>query len=114
MSASHSSKPDAHGYRHDLMGYLTGFVLAVVLTVIPFAMVAMGDTVDRSTVIGVVALLGVVQLFVHLRYFLHVDFSPEEREKVYLLAFSALLLFIMAAGTIWVLINMNARMMNFG
>ncbi len=114
MSAPQSSKLNAQGYRHDLRGYLTGFGLAVVLTVIPFAMVAMGDTLDRATVIGVVAVLGVVQLFVHLRYFLHVDFSPEEREKVYLLAFSALLLFLMAAGTIWVLVNMNTRMMGMG
>ncbi len=114
MSSPQGSKPDAQGYRHDLRGYLTGFGLAVVLTVIPFALVAMGDTLDRATVIAVVAGLGVVQLFVHLRYFLHVDFSREEREKVYLLAFSALLLFLMAAGTIWVLVNMNTRMMGMG
>ena len=96
-------------YAHDMKGYLTGFVIAAVLTIIPFAMVAMG--VSTGVALGTIAILGLIQVLVHVRYFLHVDLSPEHREDLHLLLFSALLLFIMAAGTLWVLYNMNYRMM---
>ncbi len=109
MSAPHNLSP-AEAYRHDLKGYLTGFVLAVVLTVIPFAMVAKGG-MSFNTVIGTIVVLGLIQVVVHVRYFLHVDLSPERREDLYIILFSALLLFIMAAGTIWILANLQDRMM---
>ncbi len=47
----------------------------------------------------------------HVRYFLHVDMSEAHQEERHLLIFSVLLLFIMAAGTVWVLVNMGDRMM---
>lgn len=102
------SKEEA--YRHDVKGYLTGFVMAVVLTVIPFTMVANGGF-SFDTVIGTIVILGLIQVVVHVRYFLHVDFSIDQREQLHLMLFSLLLLFLMAAGTIWVLYNMQTRMM---
>ena len=109
MSAAQNlSKEEA--LKHDVKGYLTGFVMAVGLTVIPFAMVAIGGF-GTGTVLGVIAVLGLIQVVVHVRYFLHVDMSEAHKEERHLLAFSVLLLFIMAAGTIWVLYNMNGRMM---
>ncbi|WP_206615586.1 cytochrome o ubiquinol oxidase subunit IV [Solirhodobacter olei] len=100
----------AAAYSHDIKGYLTGFVLAVVLTVIPFGMVAMGGF-GFGTVIGTIAVLGLIQMVVHVKYFLHVDFSADQREYLHLMLFSLLLLFIMAAGTIWILVNLQGRMM---
>lgn len=101
------SKEEA--YKHDLMGYVTGLVLAAVLTIIPFSAVIFGMSTGMA--LWIIGVLGVIQLVVHVRYFLHVDLSPESRDDLHLLLFSALLLFIMAAGTLWVLYNMNYRMM---
>ena len=109
MSAAQNlSKEEA--YKQDVKGYLTGFAAAVVLTVIPFAMVAIGGF-GTGTVLGAIAILGLIQVVVHVRYFLHVDMSEAHQEERHLLAFSVLLLFIMAAGTVWVLVNMGNRMM---
>jgi len=102
------SKADA--YRHDLRGYQTGFALAVILTIVPFALVATG-TLSTMAALWVIGVLGLVQIAVHVRYFLHVDLSPEKREELSLMVFSASLLVVMIAGMLWILFNMNARMM---
>jgi cytochrome o ubiquinol oxidase subunit IV len=97
-------------YRHDLRGYQTGFFLAALLTIIPFALVASGtfSTIATWWVIGV---LGLVQIVVHVRYFLHVDLSRQRREELYLMLFSAALVTLMIAGMLWMLFNQHARMM---
>ena len=109
MATTHTLSPEA-SYRHEVRGYLTGFCLAVALTLVPFAMVWSG-AFGTAAVIGVIAVLGLIQVAVHVRYFLHVDGSLDHREELHLLIFSLLLLFLMAGGTIWVVLNMNMRMM---
>lgn len=109
MSAPHNLSPE-QAYRHEVQGYLTGFGLAVVLTVVPFALVAMGS-VSTVTALWIVGVLGLVQIVVHVRYFLHVDLSPEKREELYLMLFSGTLLAIMIAGMLWILFNLYTRMM---
>jgi cytochrome o ubiquinol oxidase subunit IV len=102
------SKADA--YRHDLRGYQTGFALAAILTIVPFALVATG-TLSTIAVLWVIGVLGLVQIAVHVRYFLHVDLSPEKREEFSLMVFSGSMLVLMIAGMLWILFNMNVRMM---
>ena len=82
MSAS-STDPhagDHHGEQefvdHDTMhitvgGYVTGFVLSVILTAIPFWLV-MGKVFASSTATTFVILgFAMVQIFVHMVFFLH-------------------------------------------
>jgi cytochrome o ubiquinol oxidase subunit IV len=97
-------------YRHDLRGYQTGFILAAILTIIPFALVASG-TFSTMATLWVIGILGLVQITVHIRYFLHVDLSAERREELYLMLFSGALVTLMVAGMLWMLFNLYARMM---
>ncbi|MFC2967305.1 cytochrome o ubiquinol oxidase subunit IV [Acidimangrovimonas pyrenivorans] len=105
-----SNMSPEEAYRHDLRGYVIGLGLAILLTVIPFGLVAWGGA-SVSVVMATLAVLGLIQVVVHVRYFLHVDFSPERREDLHLILFSALLLVIMVAGTIWIMVNLATRMM---
>jgi cytochrome o ubiquinol oxidase subunit IV len=100
----------AAAYRHDLRGYQTGFALAAILTIVPFALVATG-TLSTMAVLWVIGVLGLVQITVHVHYFLHVDLSPEKREEFSLMVFSGSMLVLMIAGMLWILFNMNTRMM---
>jgi cytochrome o ubiquinol oxidase operon protein cyoD len=97
-------------YQHELRGYQTGFMLAAILTFVPFFLVASG-TLSRLTALWVIGILGLLQICVHVRYFLHVDLSPERREELYLMIFSGSLLVVMIAGMLWLLFNLHARMM---
>jgi cytochrome o ubiquinol oxidase operon protein cyoD len=90
--------------------YLKGFVLALVLTGIPFGLVAAG-LLPRFATLVVIAILAVVQVAVHLRYFLHIDLTVTPRDNLLALAFAAVLIFLMVGGTLWIMLDLDARMM---
>jgi len=90
--------------------YLTGFALALALTIVPFGLV-MYKALPQVPMLAVIAALAVVQMAVHLHYFLHLDFSASERSNLLTLAFAAVIIVIMAGGTVWILYNLHYRMM---
>jgi len=90
--------------------YLKGFVLALLLTGVPFGLVAAG-LLPRFTTLVVIAVLAVVQVLVHLRYFLHIDLRSTPRDNLLALGFAAVLIFLMVGGTLWIMLDLRARMM---
>ncbi|MGO4763927.1 cytochrome o ubiquinol oxidase subunit IV [Cupriavidus sp. 2KB_3] len=110
---------DAHGHDHEedigphatLGGYLTGFVLSVFLTAIPFWLV-MGDVFDKtSTTAAVILLLGAVQIVVHMIFFLHMNARSEGGWNMLSLIFTLVLVVITLAGSLWVMFHLNSNMM---
>lgn len=111
MAQQHASA--AHGASHghsSVKSYVIGFVLAVILTVIPFKIV-MDGSIDRATTLWIILGMAVVQIIVHLKYFLHLDGSEGQKWNVMALLFTGLILFIVLAGSLWIMHNMNANMM---
>jgi cytochrome o ubiquinol oxidase operon protein cyoD len=93
-----------------LRSYLTGFVAALLLTALPFGLVATGILAPTATLV-VIGLLAVVQILVHLRYFLHLDLRSSPPENLLAIAFAAVLIFIMIGGSLWIMLDLHARMM---
>ncbi len=89
--------------------YLVGFVACLVLTIIPFVIVVTGALSFGAT-LGTVGAIGLLQIVLQFRFFLHIDLSEQKREDLQLILFSTLLLIIMALGTIWILGNLAERM----
>lgn len=115
-ASSHAASPGhdsetMHAHEGSLRSYLTGFVLAAILTIIPFWLV-MGNVFEsRVTTIVVVLLLAVVQIFVHLVYFLHLDTRSEGGWNMLAFIFAAVLVAIVLGASIWVLYQENSLMM---
>ncbi|KGD64458.1 cytochrome o ubiquinol oxidase subunit IV [Alcanivorax sp. S6407] len=110
-----------HTHEHDhhdddiphvsLKEYATGFVLAVILTVIPFWLV-MGNVFESSaTTVMVILAFALVQIVVHMVYFLHMNFHSEGGWNMLALIFTLILVFITLAGSLWVMYNLNVNMM---
>jgi len=95
--------------RHGLRSYLVGFALAVVLTAIPFALVAM-HALPPSRLAIVIAVAAILQVLVHLRFFLHLDLATTPRENLLAIAFTAVLIFIMVGGSLWIMVDLHGRM----
>ena len=95
--------------RHGLLSYFVGFVLAVVLTAIPFYLVY-SHALPPSRIMYVIAVAAVLQILVHLRFFLHLNFTTTPRENLLALAFTAVLLCIMVGGSLWIMIDLHSRM----
>ncbi len=100
---------DHAAYRRDLRTYLVGFTLAIALTAASF-WVALEGGLTAGTTLTVVGVLGLVQLIVHMRFFLHIDRSRQKREDLDLILFTTLVVLIIVLGTIWILGNLAARM----
>jgi cytochrome o ubiquinol oxidase subunit IV len=90
--------------------YIIGIVLAVILTAIPFGLVATG-ALPRSTTLGVIIVFAIIQILVHLRFFLHIGLQSTPRENLIALAFAAVLIFLMVGGTLWIMFDLYHRMM---
>lgn len=117
MSAGH----DTHGHddhHHEdegphstVKGYTIGFVLSVILTVIPFWLV-MGKVFESSSTTALVILgFAAVQIVVHMIYFLHMNTKVEGGWSMLALIFTLVLVVITLAGSLWVMYHLNHNMM---
>lgn len=96
--------------RLEARSYLTGFLAAILLSAVPFALVWTG-VLPRIATLAVIGVLALIQVVVQIRYFLHIDLSRQKREDLQLILFSTLVLIIVGGGTVWVLSNLGHRMM---
>jgi cytochrome o ubiquinol oxidase subunit IV len=96
--------------RGSLTSYLTGFVLSLILTAIPFAMVMSGTWSSPAILAGIFG-AGIVQILVHLYYFLHLDTSSAARWNVLAMIFTVLIMVLFVGGTIWIMSSLHYRMM---
>jgi cytochrome o ubiquinol oxidase operon protein cyoD len=90
--------------------YIIGIIAALVLTAIPFGLVAM-EALSRSTTLVIIAVFAVIQILVHLRFFLHIGLESTPRENLIALAFAGVLIFIMVGGSLWIMFDLYHRMM---
>jgi cytochrome o ubiquinol oxidase operon protein cyoD len=101
---------DTHAVHYSLKDYTIGFVLAVILTVIPFWLV-MNNVLEPGTTRFVIMGFAGVQLVVHMVYFLHMNSKSEGGWNMMALLLTLILLGIVLSGSIWVMYHMNVNMM---
>lgn len=122
-NANHSHHSgDAHGHDHHHHGgheaahgtfksYMTGFILSVILTAIPFWLV-MAKVIPDPAVTGVIVMiLGAIQIVVHMIYFLHMNTRSEGGWNMMALIFTIVIVIIALSGSLWVMHHLNANMM---
>lgn len=111
MSASHDTREvheEAHGSMRD---YVTGFVLSVILTAIPFWLV-MGDVLaDKTLTALVITAFAAVQIVVHMVFFLHMNAKAEGGWNLLALIFTVVIVVIVLTGSLWVMYHLNTNMM---
>ena len=92
--------------------YLVGFVLSILLTAIPFGLVMNQNHygLTAETVLAAILALAVVQVFVHVVYFLHMDRSAEQRWNVVAFSFTVMILVIVVSGSVWIMHNATTNM----
>jgi cytochrome o ubiquinol oxidase operon protein cyoD len=115
-AAHHDAHPHDHGHEDPLAeitlrGYVTGFILSVLLTAVPFWLVMHKVIPSPSTTIVVLLTLGVIQIVVHMVYFLHMNAHSESGWNLLALVFTMVLVFITLSGSIWIMYHLNKNMM---
>src|SRR6476619_5249550 len=126
LSPGECGMSDSHGLPHQadlapgdeevvsvklcLLGYLVGLGLAVLLPATSFV-IAGTDLVWQATIPVALIVLAIAQMGVHLVFFLHITTGPDNTNNVLALAFGTLVVFIIVAGSVWIMSHLNHNMM---
>ena len=116
--AQESAHNTHHGHSHGheaahgtLKSYMTGFVLSVILTAIPFWLV-MADVLDsKAATVAIIMALAAVQIVVHMVYFLHMNSKSEGGWTILALIFTIIVVAIALSDSLWVMHHLNTNMM---
>jgi cytochrome o ubiquinol oxidase operon protein cyoD len=112
--ANHGHGHDDHheAGAHGSMGsYMIGFGLSVILTAIPFWLVMTGFFANTQTTAIIIMAFAVVQIVVHMIYFLHMNTRSEGGWSMMALIFTLVLVVITLSGSTWVMYHLNHNMM---
>jgi cytochrome o ubiquinol oxidase operon protein cyoD len=106
---------NAHDTHHEgnhgsVKSYMIGFVLSIILTAIPFGLVMYPSLPKNLTVLIVVA-MAVIQVVVHLVYFLHMDRSKEQRSNVSTFLFTTMVIALLVGLSLWIMFSIHTSMM---
>ena len=91
------------------LGYLIGLVLAAGLTATSFWVASTHALWGPGVPIGL-CVLAIAQMGIHLVFFLHVTSGPDNTNNVLALAFGILIVFLVVAGSLWIMANLNHNM----
>lgn len=94
-----------------LKSYIVGFVLSLLLTLVPYVLVEQGMA-SRSVLVVAVVVAAVIQLVVQLGFFLHLSFKPSERDGLLSFAATGIIIFVIVFGSLWVMHDLNYFMMD--
>lgn len=107
---------EAH-HHHDehpqgtMKGYVTGFLLAALLTIIPFWLVMAGVFDNKTITVLAIMAFAVIQIVVHMVFFLHMDPRSEGGWTLLALGFTLIIVVIVIVGSLWVMYHLNTNMM---
>ena len=93
------------------VSYTAGLGLAILLTIASFVVSQTNLLWPPGIPVGLVV-LAFAQIGVHLVFFLHLGSGPDHTNNILALAFGVLIVFLVIAGSIWIIANLNANMMD--
>jgi cytochrome o ubiquinol oxidase operon protein cyoD len=87
-----------------------GLGFSIVLTVAAFVLASSNLIYEPATPVALVV-LAIAQMGVHLVFFLHITTGPDNTNNVLALAFGILIVFLIVAGSIWIMDHLARNMM---
>ena len=96
--------------RANYLSYTVGLGFAVLLTIGSFVVAQTNLLWAPGIPVGLIV-LAFAQIGVHLVFFLHLGTGPDHTNNIVALAFGLLIVFLVIAGSCWIIANLNANMM---
>ena len=93
-----------------IRGYLIGFALATLLTVVSFY-IARSTLVWQPSIPIALTVLAIAQMGVHLVFFLHLTSGPDNLNNALALAFGLLIVMLLVFGSLWIMTHLSHRTM---
>jgi cytochrome o ubiquinol oxidase operon protein cyoD len=92
------------------LSYTVGLGLAIIATIASFIVAQTNLLWPPGVPVGLIV-LALAQIGVHLVFFLHLGTGPDNTNNILALAFGVLIVFLVIAGSIWIIANLNTNMM---
>jgi cytochrome o ubiquinol oxidase subunit IV len=92
------------------LSYTVGLGLAILATIVSFVVAQTNLLWPPGIPVGLVV-LAFAQIGVHLVFFLHLGSGPDHTNNVVALAFGLLIIFLVIAGSTWIMANLWANNM---
>jgi cytochrome o ubiquinol oxidase operon protein cyoD len=96
---------------HWVLNSNIGLGLSVLLTLAAFLLAGTHHVLYGPAIPDALIVLAIAQMGVHLVFFLHVTTGPDNTNNVLALAFGVLVVFLIVAGSIWIMTHLNGNMM---
>ena len=93
----------------NVLSYTVGLGLAVLLTIASFVVSQTNLLWPPGVAVGLVV-LAFAQIGVHLVFFLHLGSGPDHTNNILALAFGVLVVFLVIAGAVGIMANLNYMM----
>lgn len=94
--------------RRRLLAYVTGFVLSLILTIIPYQLVT-ANILNGWFLTGALVVFALLQLIVQLQFFIHLGHESGTPWNKLIFMFMVLIVFIIVAGSLWIMNNLDYR-----
>lgn len=98
--------PTSHG---SVKSYVTGLILSIVLTIIPFYVVMTG-ALAMNTTVWVIVGTAVAQILVQLIMFMHMDTKQEEGWNFMSFVFTVTVLALVVGGSLWIMHHLHLNL----
>jgi len=108
MSDDLSLKEIQKEWHGTMKAYVIGFVVSILLTAASFFLVITRVLSGRALVFTIIG-LALVQAIVQLLFFLHVGQEAKPRWETVVFYFMVMVLLIIAIGSLWIMIDLNAH-----
>ncbi len=101
---------DSDSFLAGFTTYALGLALSLGMTAVAFWVAHSHALWGPGIPIGL-AVLAIAQMGVHLVFFLHITTGPDNTNNVLALAFGILIVFLVIAGSLWIMANLNHNML---
>ncbi|MEI7025552.1 cytochrome o ubiquinol oxidase subunit IV [Paenibacillus sp. y28] len=99
MGQSNSHGHESHG---SLKSYVIGFLLSIVLTIIPLVVVLNG-MMGKTATLALILIAAILQFVVQLFFFMHLREGENAHWNMMVLILGLIILLTIVAGSIWIM-----------
>jgi cytochrome o ubiquinol oxidase operon protein cyoD len=89
--------------------YSLGFAASILLTLVAYLSVV-SHILSSAFLIGFIIIIAVIQLYVQLKFFLHLGSGANARWNIMIFIFMAITVGILVMGSLWIMNNLNYHM----
>jgi cytochrome o ubiquinol oxidase subunit IV len=100
---------EGHEPTASYLWYTVGLGLAILATIVSFIVSQTNLLWAPGVPVGLIV-LALAQIGIHLVFFLHLGSGPDSTNNILALAFGVLIVFLVIAGSSWIIVNLNYMM----